>query len=242
MKHLIWILSLFLLSACSGGRTYIENPTDQFVKAYFGQKTFSVILFDMDVEGTFFKVYQHKYKIISENENGEIQQQDSDWIQVSKNFFFANENNLGMELVSKGEDGKINKSAGPAGFNSYVGNAKYGQWTSDGNGGSFWRFYGQYMFMSQMFGLMTRPAYYSHYNDYYSNYRYSRAYYGPRQNGMGRYGTNSAYTRKTRPNFYARKSRKAWSSSNRSSANRFRGRGSSRSRSFSRSRGFGRGK
>ena len=83
-------------------------------------------------------------------------------------------------MVSKGEVVN-NKSAGPAGFNSYVGNAKYGQWTSDGNGGSFWRFYGQYMFMSQMFGLMTRPAYYSHHNDYYSNYRYSRAYYGPRQ-------------------------------------------------------------
>lgn len=242
MKNTTWILllTLVLLSAC-GGHNYVENPTDQFVKEYFSSKTFSVVLFDMDVNGTFFKSYKHKYKIIAENSDGEVNQADTDWIEVSPKYFQANENNLGMELVSKGDDGKINKSVGPAGFNSYVGNSRYGEWRSDGSGGSMWAFYGRYMFMSQMFGLMGRPAYYRHYNDYYSNYRYSRPYYGTAKSGGSRYGTNSAYTKKSRPNFYTRKSRKGWSNKGRSS-NRYSSRGSSRSRSWGSSRGFGRGK
>jgi hypothetical protein len=185
----------------------------------------------MDVHGTFFRSYEHKYRVVHENAAGEVKQEETEWIEVGKRYFFSNENNLGMELVSKGDDGKINKSAGPAGFNSYVGNKRYGEWVADGNGGSFWRFYGQYMFMSQMFGLMARPA---HYNDYYSTHRFYRPYYGPKGTSVRRYGTTSPYTKKSRPNFYERQRRKNWSSSSRSS--------SGGSRGWSGSRGFGTGK
>tara|TARA_B110000285_G_C15024593_1_gene563450 strand:- start:471 stop:1160 length:690 start_codon:yes stop_codon:yes gene_type:complete len=204
------ILLLALMTSC--GRKYKKTPIDNYIVQHTKQKNFSVILDDMDVEGTFFKTHKMKFKVILEDEEGTPTSADSDWQEVSEDFFFLNENNLGMTLLLK-KDGKVDRNASPPGY-QYVNNAKYGEWRSNAGGHSFWAFYGQYMFMSHMFGMMNRPVYQNGYNSYRSGYAGKRSYYGKTSGGKPAYGTNSAATRKLRPNFYQRKATKSgWISS-----------------------------
>jgi len=238
IKHLFGILILIFVAGC-GSKEFKKNPLDLIVKDLPTNKVFSIILNDMDVEGTFFKEYKHQYKII-ETKDSIPKESLLGWYQVDETFFKKNAENMGMEIVARGEDGKLNKSASPPGYNNYVGNQRYGNWQSNSSGGSFWAFYGRYAMMSSMFNMMAYPARRSYYNDYRSNYRGTgRGYYGPKTGGRSQYGTNSKYTSSTR-------SGSRWSKNNSSFKNRVSGRtsrSSSRySRSSSRSRGGGFGK
>ena len=218
------LLLVILLSGC-GGKKFTKSPLDNYIIQFSDEKEFSVILQDMDVEGTFFKTHKHKYKVIRVKDSMPYEE-TSDWVEVEKNFFWKNENNLGMTILQKNGEGKISKVAAPPGYN-YVGNSRYGEWRSNGSGGSFWAFYGQYMFMSHMFGMMSRPVYRREYNSYMGGGYYgSRNYYGPRSGSSYKYGTNSPQTRKARPNFFSRRaSRSGWSSSRSRSGGRSRGSG-----------------
>lgn len=234
-KILSYVFIVFLLQACSSG--YVKNPIDKFIVKMNDVQPYSIILYDMDVKGSFYNSYFHKYKIITEDVDGTPVENISDWQEVSNSFFRQNENNLGMEILSKNAEGKISKSAAPPGYGNYVGNSQYGEWRTDGGGNSFWAFYGKYMMMSTMFDLMRRPYYRSDYSRYESGgYRGRRAYYGQKTNrGSYRFGTNSNYSKQTRPGFFQRKaSRRGWSQS--SGRTGSRGRYSS---SRSRSGGFG---
>lgn len=215
IKHWIILSALALVGSAffvsCGGREFKKSPVDKYIVKYTDQANFSIILQDMDVEGTFFKTYKHRYQIILEDGSGKPNSTLSEWQEVGKKFFWANENNLGMTIVSK-KDGKLDKNVMPPGY-QYVGDERYGHWQTH-NGHSFWAFYGQYMFMSQMFGMINRPVYRNDYNTYRSSYYGSRGYYGPKTNGKYKYGTNSLGTKKSRPDFYQRKaSRSGWSSS-----------------------------
>ncbi len=140
--------------------------------------------------------------------------------QVSEDYFFRNENNMGMEIASK-KDGKVSKEVAPAGFSNYVGNEKYGQWKQRSDGSSFWEFYGKYAMMTTLFSALTGPMIYrSHYMDYRSNYYGTgRPYYGRTSSGGYAYGTRSSYMRKSNPSFYNRRSSKSsWSSKSRSAS------------------------
>jgi len=243
------LLFIFILIACSSGRSFTKSPVDTYIRDLSSEKTFTIVLHDLDVDGSFFKTYKHQYKIITEP-NGEPKVAISKWFEVSKEFFFKHENDLGMELASKDSLGKLHKNVAPAGFSNYVGNRRYGQW-SNGNGGGFWSFYGKYAMMSSMFNMMSGPRY-SYYNDYNRNYRNSRSYYGPKSGGSSYYGTYGKHTQKSRPNFFKRKASKIRNSSrsfrdrvrnkvNRSSSRRTRSSSRYRSSSF-RSRGGGFGK
>jgi hypothetical protein len=185
MKFLIIALLLF---SCGSDR-FQKSPIDIFTKQFDQEKSYSVLLYDIDVQGNFSKEYLHQYKIILEKD-GTPTEEITEWMPVSESFFFENENNMGMEVLSKTEDGKISRKAAPAGYNNYIGNKKYGQWVNQG-GSSFWQFYGQFAFMNSMFNLMSRPVYRSHYSDYNSNYRYRNPYYGPKSSGSNYYGTYS---------------------------------------------------
>jgi len=237
-KILLIIIGAIALQSCSCSSEYKKNPVDELIVQMSDVKPFSIILEDMDVDGSFSHTYLHKYKIITEDADSIPQSRITGWKEVPEQFFRKNENNLGMEIASKNSDGIISKSAAPPGYGNYVGNSRYGHWQTGSNGNSFWSFYGKYMMMSTMFDLMRRPYYRNDYRHYRSGGYYgSRPYYGSKSsNGSYRYGTNSAYTKKTKPSFFARKSSKrGWSSSSRRSS-------SSRSRtssSRSRSGGFG---
>jgi len=238
IKTLTVLITFGILVGC-GGKEFKKNPVDLIVKDLPSNRVFSIILNDMDVEGTFFKKYKHQYKIIESKDSIPVENVLG-WYEVDENFFKKNAQNMGMEIVSRGEDGKLNKTAGPPGFNNYVGNQRYGRWQSHSSGSSFWAFYGQYAMMSSMFNMMAYPARRSYYNDYRSNYRGTgRSYYGPKTGGTSQYGTNSKYTKSTR-------SGSRWSRNNSSFKNRVSGRtsrSSSRySSSGSRSRGGGFGK
>ena len=200
MKQVIlFVFFIVLVYSCS--RTCesdysepVKSPVDEMVKVMANASTFSIVLYDMNTEGSIFKEYYHQYRIILEDKDGEIAEDITDWYPVGEEFFKANLNNMGMEIAAKGEDGKVTKGVGPPGYGAYVGNEKYGRW-SQRDGGSFWEFYGKYALMSSMFNMMAYPARRSYYNDYRGGYYGTgRSYYGPKgSDGRSAYGTNSKY-------------------------------------------------
>ena len=248
LKSLPFFALMFLLPNCGGKEKFIKNPVDELVKEMPTDRVFSIILHDMDVEGNFFETFRHQYKIIEEKEPGTPEERITDWMEVSESYFKQHQEDMGMELVSRGEDGKLVKSVSPPGYNNYVGNERYGRWEGSGSS-SFWVFYGQYAFMSSLFRMGTYPVRRSYWDDYRGNYYgRGRSYYGPTaSDGSRYYGTNSRYNRTHRPNstwsqnrsnFKNRvNNRTSRSSTNRSSRSSSRYRGSS-----SRSRGGGFGK
>jgi hypothetical protein len=192
------LLSLFSCSEKSQKKT----PLDTLIRDMEDQKTFEIMLYDME-EGGWFSDYKHQYTIIRERDsivvNDSTQRAETvkvpfkkrtAWYIVSKEFYKKNIDNMGMTLASKAENGKISKIPAPAGYNRYVGNRGYGHW----NGG-IWQFYGQYMFMSTMFHMMS-PISYGGYNNYRSNYSGRRPYYGTTSGGKPQYGTRSSSSQK----------------------------------------------
>jgi hypothetical protein len=196
---ILFIIFIILVYSCS--RTCesdysepIKSPVDDLVKEMTNVSTFSIILYDMNTEGSIFKEYFHQYRIIKEDQSGELNEEITDWYPVGEDFFKANLDNMGMEIAAKGEDGKVTKSVSPPGYGAYVGNDKYGRWVQR-DGGSFWEFYGKFALMNSMFNMMSYPVRRSYWDDYRgSYYGTGRSYYGPRENdGRYRYGTNSRY-------------------------------------------------
>ncbi|MEA3444206.1 MAG: hypothetical protein U9R19_05705 [Bacteroidota bacterium] len=238
------LLGLMLFMVGCGGKEFVKKPVDTLIRDMNSEPVFSIVLYDMEVEGNFSKTYKHQYQIITEKDSLP-QERKTDWYNVGKDYFKYHENNMGMEVASKGRDGKVNKTVSPAGYSNYVGNTHYGRW-SQGSGGSFWEFYGKYAMLSSVFHMVGSPMRYSHWNDYNSNYRgYGRSYYGPTTaNGRPSYGTYSERNAKTKPNSrYTRSStfknkvnsrvqRSSSSKSSRTSRSSSRYSGSSRSRSF----------
>ena len=241
------------LAACGGSkkRGFERNPVDDMIRDMTAEPTFSIILYDMDVVGNFVKSYQHKYRIITQGQDSIPEATTTDWMEVPEEFFFAHENDMGMEIASKSADGTVSKTASPAGFTNYVGNPQYGHWVErDGN--RFWEYYGKYRLLSDIF-FYPRPIYYSGYNDYYTTYRGRRPYYGGvTSSGNPRFGTNSDHMRQSRPNFFQRRqskngfqrstvsrSSRSSSSSSRSRTSRSSSRYSGSSSSRSRGGGFG---
>lgn len=235
-RKLSYLLLFVFIIGC--GRNFYKSPVDQLIVQMDSEPTFSILLYDMDVEGSFFKTYKHRYKIITTGVDGP-EVAVTDWIEVDENYFWKNEENLGMELVSKNEDGVINKVPSPPGYGNYVGNEKYGQWVHR-DGGSFWEFYGKWAMLNTVFNLMS-PVNYRGYMDYRDNYRGYRPYYGSRdRSGRYSYGTRSNHSRQANPNFFERRQQKSgWKSSTPQRTTRptgtarSYGSGSSRSRSGS---------
>ena len=231
------ILTLFL-SSC-GGDKYIKPPLDTIIRDMPSDRVFSILLYDMDVQGNFSRDYYHQYRIIEETTPGKPEERLTEWYKVDEKYFNQHADNMGMTIASRGEDGKLEKTVAPPGYNNYVGNPKYGSWQGSGTN-SFWAFYGQYAFMSSMFNLATYPVRRSYYDGYRGNYYgRGRSYYGPTTSGRPYYGTNSSYTQSTRPN-------SSWSRNTSTFKQRVSGRtsrsGSRYSGSSSRSRGGGYGK
>jgi hypothetical protein len=240
---LIVFVSVFLTSC--GGKKFVKNPMDEIIRD-MGATPFTMILHDMNVEGSFFKTYEHQYKIITQKDSLP-QEEITGWYEVSEDVFFRHENDMGMELAHRGEDGVLKKQVAPPGYSQYIGNERYGSWQTNSSGGSFWAFYGQYAFMSSMFNLMTYPARRSYWDGYYRGgyYNSGRPYYGPQTSGRTRaYGTNSSYNRATRSNskWYSSRNNSNFRNRVRGTTSRSSRSGSRYSRSSPRSRGGGFGK
>lgn len=134
--------------------------------------------------------YFHKYLV---QENAETR--ESEWTEVSEDLFAANVDNLGMDVESKpygAFDSEKLTHASPPGM-AYVGNPRYGRWTSDGSGGSIWSWAGPYLFYSTLFGS-TRSYGRSEWESWNGGYRGSRPYYGGSASAP-KWGTRSDATR-----------------------------------------------
>lgn len=250
-KYFLFFAMLLLLGGCTSEKKFVKNPVDIMIRDMNAEKIFSIILYDMEVEGNFSKTYRHQYQVITEK-NGIPNDKLTNWQEVGKDFFLFHENNMGMEVASKDTTGKVSKGVSPAGYSNYVGNQKYGNWVQR-DGGSFWEFYGKYAMLSSVFHMMTYPARRSYYNDYHGNYRNSgRSYYGPTSNGRTAYGTYGDANSKTRTNSrYTNSSsfknkvnsrvQRSNSSTKKTSTSQKRTRSSNRYTSSSRSRSSSRG-
>ncbi len=206
MKKLAWVFALpLVLGVGCGEEKYKKTPVDELIVQMSNEKEFTIILADMDAEShTFSTTYKHKYKIITNDTAGNPVEKTTDWIVVDEKFFDQHINDLGMEICSK-SNGKVEKTVAPPGYSNYVGNPRYGSWQTDASGNSFWAFYGQYMFLSNMIGLMASPIYRSSYYDYRDNYRsYGRPYYGTTSNGLPAYGTRSLHSQTMHSDFHNR--------------------------------------
>jgi hypothetical protein len=209
------VASMWACGSSEKKKKYDEpSAVDKMVRDMDTEKTYAIVLHDMQMDEA-KNLYQHKYKVTKnlQDSTSAKKSQIGDWVKVDEKFFAQNLNNMGLELASKDENGKIHKTPAPPGFNGYVGNEKYGNWKQDNNGNSFWEFYGKYMFMSSMINMMTTPVYRTTYYDY-GAYRNNpatanRPYYG----NSGQYGTNGTQTRSANPSFYERKQQQSQMSS-----------------------------
>ncbi|RZT00002.1 hypothetical protein [Aquimarina brevivitae] len=210
IKFFWFLVILVMFSSCFSNsnerRAYQKTPLDNIITQYIDEPNFSVILADMDYDEA-KKEYRHKYRILIEKPklkvdmnvqgNDTVQAKDvivknTEWKKVSDIFFDDHINDLGMTILSK-KNGVLDKKSAPAGYDNYVGNERYGSWRTHSSGGSFWVFYGQYRFLSDLFYGPSYTYYRSDYRDYNRNYRGSRSFYG---SGDRTFGTNSDKTTK----------------------------------------------
>ena len=187
----LFIFFSILIVSC-GGSSHNKTPLDNLIKQLNDVPTYSIVLYDMDVEGTFFNTYKQQYQVLK-SVGDSVKTNTTPWYEVNEATFLKYKEDMGMTIISK-TNGVLKKAVSPAGYANYVGNSKYGHWSTNSSGGSFWEFYGKYAFMTSMFNMMSYPVRRSYYNDYHSNY-YSRnrPYYGPTVNNRRYYGTNGTY-------------------------------------------------
>ncbi len=197
-KSLIALMGLIITLAPLGCSS--TPPLEQLQTKLASAPDYSIILEDMQESGTFVPIYYHKYRIVQ----GE-RAITTDWLKVSKSDYQTNKSFLGMTLVSKTASG-VNITAHPPGY-GYVGNSQYGSWQT-GSGGSFWMFYGQYALMRDMLGMGRGPIFRRDYDTYQTHRTQRRPYYGPKQGGAQKYGTQGTVTRQTKPTFFDRRTAK----------------------------------
>lgn len=239
------VLLGWLLASCGGGNggySYNSNPLDDIIRKHMKDPNYTVILYDMNYDEAKDQ-FQHRYLTLVNVSEDSLNYDTTNWLAVSPQVFQQHENDLGMELMHK-TDGKLTKQVVPAGFTDYVGNEKYGHWV-ERDGGSFWEFYGKYMFLSHLFGYHRYPVNYGLYSPYYRDRRYGGNYYGS-YNGGRAYGSNGTYSKGKSSSTWNSKSNSFKTKVNqraKQSSSVRRSRSSSRySRSSSRSRGGGFGK
>ena len=110
----------------SSSSSVSKNAIDDLITSYYDNDQFSIVLYDMQNQSSgWSRDYFHKYLVIATKDSlSEPQQTQTEWMEVTKDFYQKNEDNLGMELVSKnGTD--LTKGVSPPGWGSYVGNEKY---------------------------------------------------------------------------------------------------------------------
>lgn len=114
-----------LFNSCQG--TVIPtDPVKEMKKDFSDKYAYTVLLNDMDLEGK--TQYKHKYKIITFDKEGNYSFDTTDWVDVSDNFFYYHENDLGMEILTRSPNQKYNELPTPPGFSQIIGNKRYGKW------------------------------------------------------------------------------------------------------------------
>ena len=186
--------SLLFAAACAG-----EAPLERLQRELEPFAEYSVILQDMRPDG-----FYHQYRVVAGEPggaSGEMVHRESvlEWQQVGRRTYNRYQSFLGMVILSKGPGGVVDQQQHPPGYQQ-VGDERYGRWRDDGNGRSFWEFYGQYALLSHLMGGFSRPIYRGDWDDYRNARTRGQTYYGP----GGAYGTSGTVTRQTNPDFFRR--------------------------------------
>ena len=198
LRWTVWIGLALVVGGCFAG-----DPLERLQGELDRYPEYSVILVDMREEGTFSTDYWHQYRVTTgEREEGSddlvYAENIGNWERVNRGTFVRYQPYLGMVILSKGADGNVDHDQHPPGY-QHVGNDRYGQWRGDGQGGSFWEFYGRYALISHMIGGFGRPIYRNDWNSYRESRGRGQPYFG-----SGAYGTNGTVSRQSNPNFFRR--------------------------------------
>ncbi len=199
-RYAATILLCLVLAGCSAA-----DPLQTLQAELSSYPEYTVILNDYTEEGNFFPSYYHQYKVVvGEEQPGSdalaYRDEIRDFTQVSEGFYNRYEPFLGMTVLSKEPDGEVTDDPFPPGY-QYVGDARYGSWQNDGNGGQFWQFAGQYLLLSTIFNSLSGPRIYrDDWGGYTTARRSGRPYFGT----GNRYGTSGTLTRQTNPTFFER--------------------------------------
>lgn len=199
-----------------------KDPVQELIGQESMEPMFTILLFDMNQEGIFSKVYKHRYRIIKEKE-GKVVAVDTKWYNVSSSYFQQNQNNLGMEMAAKDTAGKIARTVGPPGYTNYIGIAKYGYWgdglstkippnkmapgtdlsekttvpKSEGKLAThFWVFHSEHVYIRDLLQLPAGKIYKKEHSEARNQYGRGFIYYGIiTSGGRRRYGTYSDHSR-----------------------------------------------
>ena len=212
------LAAVLAASALGAAACASETPLERLQRELDPFAEYSVILQDMRPEG-----FYHQYRVVvGEPDAGssEVVHRETvlDWLRVGRRTYIRYQSHLGMVILSKGPDGVVDQQQHPPGYQQ-VGDERYGRWRDDGNGRSFWEFYGQYALLSTLMGGFNRPVYRGDWDSYRDSRSRGQTYYGP----GGAYGTNGTVTRQTNPDFFRRQQARQAASS-RSFGDRVRGR------------------
>lgn len=199
-----------------------KDPVQELIEQESTEPMFTILLFDMNQEGVFSKVYKHRYRIIKKKA-GRVVGLDTKWYNVSSSYFQQNENNLGMEMVSKNVHGAVLRTVGPPGYTNFIGKAEYGYWLAKdsvvqynldslmidspdleaafGESGTseyldYWRFYSKYEYIRTLLQIPQGKIRQKDYKEARRNYNSGFIYYGIiTTGGRRRYGTYSNHYR-----------------------------------------------
>lgn len=199
MLFLFFLVTIFLNILPFGCNSVdiTKDPVQELIGTESMEPMFTILLFDMNQEGVFSKVYKHRYRIVKEKD-GKVVGVDTKWYNVSSSYFQQNENNLGMEMAAKDSTGKIARTIGPPGYTNYIGNLKYGNWgvPQETMLGEFWYFKPEYTYIRTILQLPAGKIYKKDHKEARSYYGRGFIYYGIiTSGGRRRYGTYSNHYR-----------------------------------------------
>lgn len=181
---------------------------------------YSVILADMNSKGLFTQDYFHRYQIATVERKKDqpdappaVKQNATDWVRVSQQTYEKYKDSLGMTILSKSQDGTLDKTPQPPAY-KLIGDSRFGRWEKDSQGNQIWQWLATAMIASQFLDRMggaygpqggPPPVRYRDYENYRSSTSRGQPYYG-RSDSQGRpeYGTRGTVTEKSSPGFFDR--------------------------------------
>jgi hypothetical protein len=204
MRHLANLIPFLILGALTscGGTVIPPNPLMQMRASLNANTAYTVLLLDMNLEGT---QYQHQYRVLEISASNKVKSTLTDWNKVSDDFFALHQDDLGMELMSKNKDGKTNNLVTPPGFTNFIGNVKYGSWSGP-DSLSVWKFDSDQQQLEADLGLKDLAVSKAEYSDFLKRFLFNRPFYGAKvHKDSTKYGTHSRHWLYLRPNFYRRR-------------------------------------
>ncbi len=175
------------------GLTACTTTTDGFQELIeiklADEQNYSIVLADMDISED-GEVFKHKYTIVKDK-NGTPVKEDTDFMEVTPEFFADKIEDLGMEIATM-DNGTLHMTSSPAGYTRYVGDERYGKWQVGENGEKVWVFNQQYNYIPGFYGMYW-PIFFMDFDSYKRKHKYKSSYYGTGAGLTRMYGTNSTW-------------------------------------------------